>query len=215
MDIWGDIEHNSEQDDEDIGDVSEDQVFETTYEQEVSAAASKDYADSCGPMPISAPGTKEFQKEMSQRTPMESFKAYVNRIALTLNEDTDMVLNVNDRNDMCRLADYTLSVGTDAKYLNALAYVIGYYVYMQGSIIKKDKLEGGKLIEKGDDSSQIKKKLKLLYKIIGRPEHSFDLLQRMNDITETLRNGNSFAVMPADVIRYGQFWERLIDYKNF
>ena len=161
--------------DHDIGD---DLILEHTWEDQQTALISKDFADECGSMPIAKPGTKEFQKEWGRKSPIERFKLQVNKVALDLTENSGtIILSKDDRNRMCRKADESYMVGTPAKYLNPLAYVLGYVVYKTGSL----------------------KSSAAMYKIFGKDFHK---LQQINMYAK-----NDYAVFPPDVIRYGRFWK--------
>ena len=209
MDDWGDIDNPDDNNDEmwggDISDEDreDDQRFETTFEQEQGALSSKDVARACGdPIPFHIkPGTKEYSHAIANKTPLERFKLdvdYVSRL-LTESGNGELMLSVKDRDTMCERADNTESVGIDPKYLNALAYILGYITYRKDGIIKKD------------DSDKIKKKkVGKMSKIIGIPGDNFSELKLINDEAAKARSGNSFAVFPPDVIRYAQMWERLI-----
>ena len=177
--------------------------LQATFEQEVTALSNKNYAESCGSMPISKPGSAEFRKEMSNKTPVERLKMNISQISILLNEDIDYInINVDDRNKMCKLVDYVKIVGVYPRYINALAYVMGYYIYMQNCIINED-----------NDTKKIKtNKITKYNKIVGTPDTNFMLLKHINDISSSVRSGNSFSVSPADVIRYGKLWNRLIEF---
>jgi hypothetical protein len=209
MDNWGDVDDPDDNNEEmwggDISDQEEkeDQRFETTFEQEQGALASKDVAKSCGdPIPFHIkPGTKEYSQAIANKTPLERFKLdvdYVSRI-LTESGNDSLMLSVKDRDTMCEMADNTDSVSIDPKYLNALAYILGYIVYRKDGIIKRE-----------DNEKIKKKKVDRISDIIGVPVNNFSELKLINDEASKARSGNSFAVFPEDVIRYAQMWERLI-----
>jgi hypothetical protein len=208
MDDWGDVDNPDDNNDEmwggDISDEEkeDEQRFETTFEQEQGALASKDVAKSCGdPIPFHIkPGTKEYSLAIASKTPLERFKLnvdYVSRI-LTETGNEELTLTVKDRDTMCERADNTQTVGLHAKDLNALAYILGYIAYRKDCVIKKE------------DSGNIKKKkVGIMLRIIGVPGNNFRELKLINDEAARARSGTSFAVFPADVIRYAQMWERL------
>jgi hypothetical protein len=206
MDDWGDI-NNPEDDNDEMwgGDISDgeqddDQKFETTFEQEQGAIASKDVARSCGdPIPFNIkPGTKEYAQAIANKTPLERFKLevdYVSRI-LTETGNNSLMLSVKDRDIICEKSNNTLNI--DPKYLNPLAYIMGYIIYRKDGIIKNE------------DSNEIKKKkVNIIYDIIGVPGDNFSYLKLINEEASKARSSNSFAVYPADVIRYAQMWETL------
>ena len=209
MDDWGDI--NEPQDDDDQlwgGDISdnngdgddrdEPHEYVATFDQEVAAQSSKDFAKSCGdPIPFSIkPGTKEYAQAISSKTPLERFKLDVDYVSRILNEYIN--LSVQDRNKMCERADYTNILNIEPKYLNALAYVLGYIANKNNAVINLD-----------DSSKDKKEKIKNMRNIIGSPDDNFQLLQSINDEASKARSGNVFAVYPPDVIRYAQMWAKL------
>jgi hypothetical protein len=205
MDDWGDID-NPDNNEEEMwsGDISDDeQKFETTFEQEQGANSSKDVARSCGdPIPFDIkPGTQEYSRAIANKTPLERFKLEVDYVSRLLTEtgNNSLILSVKDRDTMCEKADNTLIVGIDPKYLNALAYTLGYIVYRKDGIIKR-----------GDTDKIKRKKINSISDIIGFREDNFSSLKLINDEAAKARSGNSFAVFPEDVIRYSQMWERLI-----
>lgn len=208
MDEWGTIDDPEENEDMWGGDISDkekedEQIFETTFEQEQGALASKDVAKSCGdPIPFHIkPGTKEYSYAIANKTPLERFKLdvdYVSRLLTDSGNDL-LMLTVKDRDTMCQRADNTETVGIGPKYLNAFAYILGYIAYRKDAVIKKE------------DSDKIrKKKVGKMREIIGIPDDNFRELKLINNEAAKARSGNSFAVFPPDVIRYAQMWERLI-----
>ena len=62
---------------------------------------------------------------------------------------------------------------------------------------------------KKDTEKEKKIKVTKMKSIIGNPSDNFSLLQSINDEASKARSGNSFAVYPADVIRYAQMWGKL------
>jgi hypothetical protein len=210
MDIWDDDnpDDNDISDeyrfDEDISDNDNtndhDQEFKTTFEQEKGAIGSKDVAKSCGnPIPFNIkPGTKEYSQAIANKTPLERFKLDVDYVSKLLSREyNDFILSVSDRDTMCEKADETLSIGIDPKYLNALGYVMGYIVNKKNGLIKI-----------GDKNE--KEKIKIINNIIGTQKNNFNKLELINQVASKARSGNSFAVYPADVIRYSQLWGRLL-----
>jgi hypothetical protein len=207
MDDWGDIDNPEDNDNDEMwgGDISDgeqddDQRFETTFEQEQGAMSSKDVARSCGdPIPFHIkPGTKEYAQAIASKTPLERFKLEVDYVSRLLTEtgNNSLMLSVKDRDTMCEKANNTFNI--DPKYLNALAYILGYIVYRKDGIIKIE------------DSNEIKKKkVNIIRDIIGIPGDNFSELKLINDDASRARSSNSFAVYPADVIRYSQLWEKL------
>jgi hypothetical protein len=201
MDDWGDVDNPEDNNDDEMwgGDISEDeQKFETTFEQEQGALASKDVAKSCGdPIPFHIkPGTKEYSHAIANKTPLERFKLDVDYVSRILRDD--LMLSVEDRDTMCERADNTLIVGVDPKYLNALAYILGYIALRKDCIIKR-----------GDNKKIKKEKIGRMSKIIGVLGDNFSSLKLINDQAAKARSGNSFAVFPEDVIRYAQIWDIL------
>jgi len=171
-------------------------IYEDTFERQVAAASSKEYAEECGAMPAHKVGSDEFRREMARKTPMERFKLKVNKVSLGLNDNFDTIsLSKSDRNMLCREADSTKGVGTDAKYLNPLAYVLGYVAYQKNCIITEGITEG--IAEGKFDDSYIKR----VGEIFGDISGPFGRLKEMNDVV-----GDDYQVYPADVIRYGRFW---------
>lgn len=197
MDIWDEkFSIAPEQDNEDTwdnflsgpDDIGE-TVYEDTWDRQEAALYSKDFAEKCGSMPNAAPGTREFQKEWRQKTPIERFKLGVNKVALDLNDNSRVItLTKSDRNKMCGKADYAHLAGTPAKYLNPLAYVLGYVVYK------------GNAISSGPASSS--SEVKNMGELLGSGGDIFGELDRINMYTK-----QDYSVFPADVIRYGRFWK--------
>jgi hypothetical protein len=208
MDDWGEIEEPNQFEDDtwggDIsdGDKEEEQLFETTFEQEQTARASAGHAKSCGdPIPFHIkPGTKEYSQAIANKTPLERFKLEVDYVSRILNDSGNdvLVLSVNDRDIMCERANDTDSIGIDPKYLNALAFILGYIANKNGSVI-----------DKNDSNKESKKKIVKMRDIIGRPDDNFNNLQLINNDASKARSGNSFSVFPPDVIRYAQMWDKL------
>lgn len=211
MDDWGTIDEPQDDDDQmwggDISDGDEDdrdrsQEYVATFEQEVAAQSSKDHAKSCGdPIPFHIkPGTKEYAQAISNKTPLERFKLDVDYVSRLLNdyEVKTIHLSVKDRDIMCEKADDTEMINVDTKYLNALAYVLGYVANKNNAVI-----------DMSDSSKDKKAKIAKMKSIIGEPKDNFQLLQSINDEASKARSGNSFAVYPPDVIRYGQIWSKL------
>ena len=209
MDNWGEIDENSDKEeqlwdggisDDDENNKEEKQEYVTTFEQEVSAQATKDQAISCGdPIPYHIkPGTKEYSQAIANKTPLERFKLEVDYVSRLLNLEI-VTLSVDDRNTMCEKANDTQIVDIDPKYLNALAYVLGYIADKMNAVIDMKK----------DTEKEKKIKVTKMKSIIGNPSDNFSLLQSINDEASKARSGNSFAVYPADVIRYAQMWGKL------
>jgi hypothetical protein len=209
MDNWGEIDENPDDEeqlwdggisDDDENNKEEKQEYVTTFEQEVSAQATKDQAISCGdPIPYHIkPGTKEYSQAIANKTPLERFKLEVDYVSRLLNLE-NVILSVDDRNTMCEKANDTQIVDIDPKYLNALAYVLGYIADKMNAVIDMKK----------DTEKEKKIKVTKMKTIIGNPSDSFSLLQSINDEASKARSGNSFAVYPADVIRYAQMWGKL------
>jgi hypothetical protein len=205
MEDWGEIYEPDQLDDNWDGDISEgdredEQYFETTFEQEQSANASSGQARLCGdPIPFHIkPGTQEYSQAIANKTPLERFKLeidYVSRI-LTESGNDSLILSVNDRDTMCERANDT---DINPKYLNSLAYILGYIVNKRGAVISKN-----------DKSKEKNKKIVLMEYIIGRPDNNFSDLHIINNEASKARSGNSFSVLPPDVIRYAQMWSRLM-----
>ena len=209
MDNWGEIDENSDKEeqswdggisDDDENNKEEKQEYVTTFEQEVSAQATKDQAISCGdPIPYHIkPGTKEYSQAIANKTPLERFKLEVDYVSRLLNLE-NVILSVDDRNTMCEKANDTQIVDIDPKYLNALAYVLGYIADKMNAVIDMKK----------DTEKEKKIKVTKMKSIIGNPSDNFSLLQSINDEASKARSGNSFAVYPEDVIRYAQMWGKL------
>jgi hypothetical protein len=209
MDNWGEIDENPDDEeqswdggisDDDDNNKEEKQEYVTTFEQEVSAQATKDQAISCGdPIPYHIkPGTKEYSQAIANKTPLERFKLEVDYVSRLLNLE-NVILSVDDRNTMCEKANDTQIVDIDPKYLNALAYVLGYIADKMNAVIDMKK----------DTEKEKKIKVTKMKTIIGNPSDNFSLLQSINDEASKARSGNSFAVYPADVIRYAQMWGKL------
>ena len=209
MDNWGEIDENSDKEeqswdggisDDDENNKEEKQEYVTTFEQEVSAQATKDQAISCGdPIPYHIkPGTKEYSQAIANKTPLERFKLEVDYVSRLLNLE-NVILSVDDRNTMCEKANDTQIVDIDPKYLNALAYVLGYIADKMNAVIDMKK----------DTEKEKKIKVTKMKSIIGNPSDNFSLLQSINDEASKAKSGNSFAVYPADVIRYAQMWGKL------
>jgi hypothetical protein len=209
MDNWGEIDENSDKEeqswdggisDDDENNKEEKQEYVTTFEQEVSAQATKDQAISCGdPIPYNIkPGTKEYSQAIANKTPLERFKLEVDYVSRLLNLE-NVILSVDDRNTMCEKANDTQIVDIDPKYLNALAYVLGYIADKMNAVIDMKK----------DTEKEKKIKVTKMKSIIGNPSDNFSLLQSINDEASKAKSGNSFAVYPADVIRYAQMWGKL------
>ena len=210
--FWGEIDEPQSGEEETWdSDVSRDedeykeeqQEYVNTFEQESSAQASKDYAKSCGdPIPFHIkPGTKEYSQAIANKTPLERFKLDVDYVSKILNESNinNINLSVKDRDKMCEKADDTQIVDIDPKYLNALAYVLGYIANKINAVIDINK----------DDYKDKKNKVDKMKSIIGDPNDNFSLLQYINDEASKARSGNTFAVYPPDVIRYAQMWTKL------
>ena len=209
MDNWGEIDENPDEEeqswdggisDDDENNKEEKQEYVTTFEQEVSAQATKDQAISCGdPIPYHIkPGTKEYSQAIANKTPLERFKLEVDYVSRLLNLE-NVILSVDDRNTMCEKANDTQIVDINPKYLNALAYVLGYIADKMNAVIDMKK----------DTEKEKKIKVTKMKSIIGNPSDNFSLLQSINDEASKARSGNSFAVYPADVIRYAQMWGKL------
>ena len=209
MDNWGEIDENPDEEeqswdggisDDDENNKEEKQEYVTTFEQEVSAQATKDQAISCGdPIPYHIkPGTKEYSQAIANKTPLERFKLEVDYVSRLLNLE-NVILSVDDRNTMCEKANDTQIVDIDPKYLNALAYVLGYIADKMNAVIDMKK----------DTEKEKKIKVTKMKSIIGNPSDNFSLLQSINDEASKARSGNSFAVYPEDVIRYAQMWGKL------
>ena len=209
MDNWGEIDENSDKEeqswdggisDDDENNKEEKQEYVTTFEQEVSAQATKDQAISCGdPIPYHIkPGTKEYSQAIANKTPLERFKLEVDYVSRLLNLE-NVILSVDDRNTMCEKANDTQIVDINPKYLNALAYVLGYIADKMNAVIDMKK----------DTEKEKKIKVTKMKSIIGNPSDNFSLLQSINDEASKAKSGNSFAVYPADVIRYAQMWGKL------
>lgn len=208
---WGEIdEPQSDQekswDDVDVDDDDEreqQQEYVTTFEQEVSAQLSKDYAKSCGdPIPFHIkPGTKEYSQAIANKTPLERFKLDVDYVSRILNDSNinNMNLSVKDRDKMCEKANDTNMVNIDPKYLNPLAYILGYIADKNNAVINISK----------DTDKDKKNKMDKMKNIIGDPNDNFSLLKYINDQASKARSGNSFAVYAPDVIRYSQMWSKL------
>ena len=209
MDNWGEIDENPDNEeqswdggisDDDENNKEEKQEYVTTFEQEVSAQATKDQAISCGdPIPYHIkPGTKEYSQAIANKTPLERFKLEVDYVSRLLNLE-NVILSVDDRNTMCEKANDTQIVDINPKYLNALAYVLGYIAVKMNAVIDMKK----------DTEKEKKIKVTKMKSIIGNPSDNFSLLQSINDEASKARSGNSFAVYPEDVIRYAQMWGKL------
>ena len=117
MDNWGEIDENPDNEeqswdggisDDDENNKEEKQEYVTTFEQEVSAQATKDQAISCGdPIPYHIkPGTKEYSQAIANKTPLERFKLEVDYVSRLLNLE-NVILSVDDRNTMCEKANDT------------------------------------------------------------------------------------------------------------
>ena len=210
--FWGEIDEPQSGEDETWdSDISRDddeykeeqQEYVNTFEQESSAQLSKDQAKSCGdPIPFHIkPGTKEYSQAIANKTPLERFKLDIDYISKLLNESNinNINLSVKDRDKMCEKADDTQIVDIDPKYLNALAYVLGYIANKINAVIDIKK----------DNNKDKKNKVDRMKSIIGDPNDNFSLLQHINDEASKARSGNTFSVYPPDVIRYAQMWSKL------
>ena len=209
MDNWGEIDENPDNEeqswdggisDDDENNKEEKQEYVTTFEQEVSAQATKDQAISCGdPIPYHIkPGTKEYSQAIANKTPLERFKLEVDYVSRLLNLE-NVILSVDDRDKMCEKANDTNMVNIDPKYINPLGYILGYIADKMNAVIDMKK----------DTEKEKKIKVTKMKSIIGNPSDNFSLLQSINDEASKARSGNSFAVYPEDVIRYAQMWGKL------
>ena len=160
------------------------QLFEPTFEQKVHSSEQNE----CGPLIIKEPGKEdEYRKAISQLDPNDRLKQQIGSIVRALNEENFIIISSNERNDICRSVDNLSIVNIQAKYINPLAYVLGYVAYHRGFMLT-DNFEKNK-----DKSNKINKEI-------------FNNLENINNIMGVNIN---YGVFPADVIRYMRFWEKI------
>ena len=197
MDNWQNFEQEEQTDNSDNNQYSdnyqysdyyseddEEGKFQNTFNQERDALGMINYAEECASFQ-SEPGSAQFLKEIINKPKIEIQQIYINSIAKKLTENThiSIPIDVNDRNKMCSLLQYTILLGVESEHINALAYVLGYYIYTQGCVIEEKDKEDKKL-----------EKLKKFYEIVGTVEQHFKKLEKINDIASDVRNGDSFSV---------------------
>ena len=141
-DIWGNIDgedsdNGYEDDRSEYGDDDRDEgEYKTTFEQEKSATGKKNIAAECaGTIELPNKNDKDFRRMKALLTPEDNFKYDVDKISQYLNENEDLDLNVNERNDMCRMS----SLITNVNFFNAPTFVIAYWVTNGGREIDKKK----------------------------------------------------------------------------
>lgn len=114
--------------------------YQTTFEQEASAIRQKDIAYECASS-INLPdkSDKNFRKMKAQLTPEDNFKYDVDKISQYLNDNSrNIKLDVNDRNQMCKLSGRINTINL----LNACAFVVAYWVSNGNGIIIDKRWKG-------------------------------------------------------------------------
>ena len=125
-----DISENNNQDSsiEDDNDYDYDeQKFINTFDQEVSAKSQSNIARECyNTIDINIPNPKDpnYRKIISKINPLDRFKYEVDKFAKELHETDKILFDVKDRDEMCLHASKLNNI----KYLNPIAYVIGYWI---------------------------------------------------------------------------------------
>lgn len=110
------------------------------------------YEDDCGSSNIQIDGKlNDIYKYVKDISSVEDrFKNLVGAIAYKLDQDNIFKISQEMRNNMCR----QVSSFTNTKYLNPLAYILGYIASNKGTGISKDNFNKviSKLPEIGDNS---------------------------------------------------------------
>ena len=110
--------------------------YKATYEQELSAMKQKNIAHECtASIDLPDKTDKNFKKMRAMLTPEDNFKYDVDKISQYLNENKKIKLDVNDRNEMCKLSRLI----TNINFLNAAAFVVAYWVTNGGGKIDDKK----------------------------------------------------------------------------
>lgn len=122
-DKWGDIDNDSDEnkygydDDDESG-------YRPTFDQEKTAIGQKNIAGECASsIVLPDKNDKDFRRMKSLLTPEDNFKYDVDKISQYLNENENINLDVNDRNEMCRMSSLV-----NIDFFNAATYVIAYWV---------------------------------------------------------------------------------------
>ena len=134
--IYGDYNNESENDGEYYGDDREDRddreynigdddrEYRPTFEQEVSARGQLNTARSCHVgIDFNDP---DYNKKVRELSPEDKFKFNLDNFVRNI--DKKINLSVNDRDEMCEM----LSRIPTVKYLNPIAYALGYWVTRGG-----------------------------------------------------------------------------------
>lgn len=144
-DIWGRIDddednNNSDYDyEDDRSEYDEDDrenQYKPSFEQEQTATGQKNIAGECaGTIDLPDKNDKDFKRMKALLTPEDNFKYDVDKISQYLNENENINLDVNDRNEMCRASNFIPNIS----FLNAPAFVVAYWVTNGGIEIDKKK----------------------------------------------------------------------------
>lgn len=163
--------------------------FEATYDQKIHSSEQNE----CGEIIIKEPGKdNEYKRRISQLDHVDRLKQFIGGVVYTLNNNNILTISSSDRNEICRSVDSLSHINIEAKYVNPLAYVLGYVANTKKYII-----------EEKESSSNRQKKIRDITSNI------FDHLEQINNVVGG--GGVNYAVYPADVIRYMRLWNK----KNF
>lgn len=185
----------------------EEKRMEATYDQEQHSSKE----NSCYQIPSNLK-PDEFRRAMASLDTVERLQVHIGKIVYRINEVGNILsVNITDsqRNYLCTQVKYIKEVGTKPQYVNPLAYVLGYLVYISGG-----------LIDNNDSEKEKKKKVKKVRLLFMGSEkvdknnptvdQNFPSLDNINKtVINTSSSDGSYSVFPADVIRYALMWVRL------
>jgi hypothetical protein len=172
---------------DDMSDDERDEIvpMEATFDQQVHSTEQND----CGPLIVKEAGKEdEYRKAMSQLDPIDRLKQLIGSVVYNLGDKVSNIMDISstERNIICRSVDDLTVVNIEAKYINPLAYVLGYVAYHRGFMI--------------NDSDSMKKKKDKSEKINNE---IFSELDNINTVT------SNYSVFAPDVIRYMKLWDRI------
>ena len=107
---------------DDIDDFNEEQQYEATFEQQIHSSEQND----CGNIVLMPGKEDEYRKAISELDPPDRLKHFIGTIVYSLNDNNIIEISSKERNEICRSVDNLRNVNTQAKYVNPLAYVLGY-----------------------------------------------------------------------------------------
>jgi hypothetical protein len=213
-DLFGTVHEDNVDDGFDDGfddnDREDAQQFVSTWDQQQSSSEQNDcyqIAPNLNP--------EERRKVMASLSPIEHLQVRIGSIVHTLNEaDNQLIadtISSEQRNYLCRQVLKLTDINNQPKYINALAYVLGYMVFNINALI----LESDNKHERKIKVTKLRKLFLCPTKIDKITNDNFINLDNINNnVRNTTASDDLYSVFPADVIRYALLWSRLDKLKS-